>query len=236
MSPDRAADPTDISHVTQDHVDRYTETKNTARWLPRFLRWATKNGHLESDVQGPSHRSPAPAVTLTERRLDDIVAAVVEDSSTDAGTRLGVLFIAIYGLPASRIVALHRTQLTTAATDAHLAVGEHQLALPPPVAHIASMQMQNTEGAQTQWLFPGRRPGQHINTQKLRRALDPYDTTIGQLQVAARYRLASAVPVKILADSLDFNVSTIAKYASLSNGRWGDYPQLRQRNSAGSQD
>lgn len=226
----------DLGRVTQDRVGRYTQTRSTGRWLPRFLHWAIMNGHIGSDVRGPSVRSPQPAVTLTQRRLDDIVAAVVEDVSTDAGTRLGLLLIAIYGLPASRIVALHRTQLTATAAGAHLTIGEHQLALPPPVARIASMHLQNIDSTQTQWLFPGSRPGQHINTQKLRRALDSFDATVGQLQVAARYRLAGAVPAKILADSLNFNVSTIANYASLSNGRWGDYPRVHASQGAGTPD
>lgn len=220
---------TDLRHLTQDQVDRYTQTTDAGRWLPQFLRWASKSGHIESEVDFPFVSSGQPALTLTEQQIGAIIDAVVEDMSADPGVRLALLLIAIYGLSASRVVELYRAQLVaTSADDARIAIGEHQQTLPPAVARIAFVHLRNIEESQSPWLFPGLRPGQHITTQRVRRALDSHGVTLAQLQVAARYRLAGAVHAKILADSLNFSVSTMARYASLSNGRWGDYPDLRQ--------
>ena len=56
-------------------------------------------------------------------------------------------------------------------------------------------------------------------------------TSISALQNTARFRLAGAVPAKVLADMLDFSVATFENYARLAAGTRGDYPALRGRNT-----
>ena len=48
-------------------------------------------------------------------------------------------------------------------------------------------------------------------------------------QNTARFRLAGAVPAKVLADMLDFSVATFENYARLAGGTRGDYPALREQ-------
>ena len=57
--------------------------------------------------------------------------------------------------------------------------------------------------------------------------LRPLGVTISELQNTARFRLAGAVPAKVLADMLDFSVATFENYARLSGSTRGDYPALR---------
>ncbi|HOA27272.1 MAG TPA: hypothetical protein PKG51_07150, partial [Arachnia sp.] len=77
------------------------------------------------------------------------------------------------------------------------------------------------------WLFPGRLPGQPLDPQYLSLRLRPLGTSISALQNTARFRLAGAVPAKVLADVLDFGVATFENYARLAGGTRGDYPALR---------
>lgn len=63
--------------------------------------------------------------------------------------------------------------------------------------------------------------------QYLNRRLRPLGATISELQNTARFRLAGAVPAKVLADMLDFSVATFENYARLSGSTRGDYPALR---------
>jgi len=56
-------------------------------------------------------------------------------------------------------------------------------------------------------------------------------TSISALQNTARFRLAGAVPAKVLADMRGFNVDTFESYARLSGSTRGDYPTLRANNS-----
>ena len=57
-------------------------------------------------------------------------------------------------------------------------------------------------------------------------------TSISALQNTARFRLAGAVPAKVLAAMLDFSVVTFENYARLSGSTRGDYPALRGRTRA----
>ena len=219
-----------LSDITQSQVDEYTLRTNAGRWLPRFIRWAIAKGHIANDVTTPPLQRTEPAVAITEEQTESIVRALLRDTALRSGVQLAVLLVAIYGLPARRVVELTRGQLCETSGDAivTLALGEHQLPLPDRLAEIAKAHTKALDGVDSPWLFPGRHPQRPISDQQLRRALDPYGVSLHQLQVAARYRLAGAVPTKVLADSLDFHISTIAKYANLSNGRWADYPKLRQ--------
>src|SRR5690606_15733077 len=79
------------------------------------------------------------------------------------------------------------------------------------------------------WLFPGRLPGQPLDPQYLALRLRPLSTSISTLQNTARFRLAGAVPAKVLADILDFSVATFEHYARIAGGTRGDYPALRTR-------
>lgn len=217
----------DLCDLTQRQVDEYTSTRSTSRWLPRFLAWATHNNHSTNSVEAPNPVPSLPAVTLSEQQADAIVTHLITNTTITAGTRFALLLIAIYGIPATRVVGLERTQVVITGSQVALIMGDHRLSLPRPVANLAISHRAEIDRTPGRWLFPGRQPGKHVNVQILRRRLDAYNVTLAELQTAARYRLAAAIPAKILADTLDFNISTVQKYAHLSNGTWSDYPGLR---------
>ncbi len=75
--------------------------------------------------------------------------------------------------------------------------------------------------------LPRTHPGQPRDPQYLNRRLRPLGVTISALQNTARFRLAGAVPAKVLADVLGFRVITFENYARLSGSTRGDYPALR---------
>ena len=104
--------------------------------------------------------------------------------------------------------------------------------LPNPIAALAKEQLDLlSEAPPDGWLFPGLRPGLPRDPQYLRRRRRPLGVTISELQNTARFRLAGAVPAKVLADTLDFSVATFENYAHLSGSTRGDYPVLRETRS-----
>ncbi|WP_026819281.1 hypothetical protein [Arthrobacter castelli] len=52
-------------------------------------------------------------------------------------------------------------------------------------------------------------------------------TSLSGLQKTARFRIAGALPAKVLADMLDFHISTFKTYANLAAGVRGEYPAIR---------
>lgn len=98
------------------------------------------------------------------------------------------------------------------------------------IAILAKEQLDvRSETAPDDWLFPGLHPGRPRDPQYLNRRLRPLGVTISALQNTARFRLAGAVPAKVLADMLSFSVATFENYARLAGGIRGDYPAIRAR-------
>ena len=127
-------------------------------------------------------------------------------------------------------MALRRRQLRDENDGLDLHIGDRPLTLPAPITLLAREQLDLRPGADDDaWLFPGRLPGQPLDPQYLALRLRPLGTSISALQNTARFRVAGAVPAKVLADILDFSVATFENYARLAGGTRGDYPALRTR-------
>ncbi|WP_407445478.1 hypothetical protein [Rhodococcus sp. (in: high G+C Gram-positive bacteria)] len=105
--------------------------------------------------------------------------------------------------------------------------------LPEPLADLTRTYVaRHPDVGPQDWLFPGRQPGRPRNTLYLTRQLRMLGTSISALQKTARFRLAGAVPAKVLADMLGFRVNTFETYAHLAAGTRGDYPGLRHHDVA----
>lgn len=129
---------------------------------------------------------------------------------------------------ATKTLPLRRGQLREEGDALDLLLGDRPLKLPEPIAVLAREQRDLRRDADSDaWLFPGRSPGQPLDPQYLTRRLRTFGISISALQNTARFRLAGAVPAKVLADMLDFSVATFENYARLSASTRGDYPTLR---------
>lgn len=127
------------------------------------------------------------------------------------------MLITVYGLPATKTLTLCRGQLREEGDALDLLLGDRPLKLPEPITALARAQLDLRPGTDAEgWLFPSRSPGQPLNPQYLTLRLRALDTSISALQNTARFRLAGAVPAKVLADMLDFNVVTFENYAPLA--------------------
>lgn len=173
-----------------------------------------------------------PTISTSEEQLEDVIRILATDRTIALDACPASLLIAVYGLPASKVLALRRNQLRDEGTALDLFIVDRPLVLPDPIAVLAREQLDLlSEAPPDGWLFPGLRPGLPRDPQYLSRRLRPLGVTISELQNAARFRLAGAVPAKVLADMLDFSVATFENYARLSGSTRGDYPALRETSS-----
>ena len=126
-------------------------------------------------------------------------------------------------------MALRRSQLRNDGDGLDLLIGDRPLTLPAPLRTLSREQLDLRPDADDDaWLFPGRRPGQPLDPQYLALRLRTLSTSLSALQNTARFRLAGAVPAKVLADMLDFSVATFENYTRLAGCTRGDYPALRE--------
>lgn len=220
---------TSLDAVTQGQVEQFLAVRSAQRWLPQFLGWAHERG-LAPQLEVPVLTPGLPNITASERDHEHTIATLIRDDAIALDVRLPSLLIAVYGVPASRILTLRREQLHDTGEAIDLNLGDRPLRLPEPLADLARTHLaRHPEAGPQDWLFPGRQPGRPRNALYLTRQLRMLGTSISALQKTARFRLAGAVPAKVLADMLGFHVNTFETYAHLAAGNRGDYPSLRKR-------
>lgn len=218
---------TPLRTLTQAQVEEFITLRTARRWLPQLLTWAAERD-ITPDLGISTLPRREPTISTSEEHLEHVIRILATDRTIALDARLASLLIAVYGLPASKVLLLRRNQLRDQDVALDLLIGDRPLALPDPIALLAREQLDLlSEATPDGWLFPGLRPGQPRDPQYLNRRLRPLGVTISELQNTARFRLAGAVPAKVLADMLDFSVATFENYARLASGTRGDYPALR---------
>lgn len=223
---------TPLRALTQAHVEEFISHRTARRWLPQFLAWAADRD-ITPDLDISTRPRQEPTIGTSEEHLERVIRILATDHSIPLDARVASLLIAVYGLPATKTFTLRRGQLRDENDALDLLVGDRPITLPEPIAVLARQQLDLRPDADSDaWLFPGRRPGRPLDPQYLTLRLRAHDTSISALQNTARFRLAGAVPAKVLADMLDFNVATFENYARLAGSTRGDYPALRGRSRA----
>lgn len=218
---------TPLGSLTQAQIEEFINLRTARRWLPQFLTWAAER-NITPDLDISTLPRREPTIRASEEHLEHVIRILATDRGIPLDARLASLLIAVYGLPATKTFTIRRGQLRSDGDALDLLVGDRPVTLPGPVAALARQQLDLwPDAAPEAWLFPGRRPGRPLDPQYLTLRLQNLGTSISALQNTARFRLAGAVPAKVLADMLDFSVATFENYARLSGGARGDYPALR---------
>lgn len=219
---------TSLASLTQAQIEEFISHRTARRWLPQFLAWAAERD-ITPELEILTLPRGEPTISASEAHLEHVIRILATDRTIALDARLAALLIAVYGFPATKTFSLRRDQLCNKGDGLDLLAGERPLTLPKPIAAIAREHLDATsEAVPNVWLFPGLRPGKPRDPQYLNRRLRPLGVTISELQNTARFRLAGAVPAKVLADMLDFSVTTFENYARLAGGTRGDYPTLRK--------
>lgn len=222
---------TPLACLTQAQIEEFINLRTARRWLPQFLAWAAERDMIpDLDISTLPRREPT--ISASEEQLEHVIRILATDPGIPLDARLASLLIAVYGLPATKTFTLRRGQLRDEGDALDLLVGDRPITLPGPIAVLAREQLDLRPDADPEaWLFPGLRPGRPLDPQYLARRLRTFGISISALQNTARFRLAGAVPAKVLADMLDFSVATFENYARLAGGTRGDYPALRAHQS-----
>lgn len=216
-----------IDRVTQPVVEEFMSEHSSTRWLPQFLNWFSRH-NTALDIRLHTQSQGAPKVTLDESGQRKLIQGLLDEDSVPVEARFAGLFIAVFGQSATRVLEFRRDQLLITDDAVHLILHQRPVTLPERLGDLArDLARKQEQNPPSQWLFPGRIPGEHRNQQYLTQQLRKLGTSVSELQNAARFQLAGTLPAKVLADMLGFHVEMFEAYARLSNGTWGDYPSLR---------
>ncbi|HWO64302.1 MAG TPA: hypothetical protein VNO31_30145 [Umezawaea sp.] len=191
-----------------------------------FLRWA---GQATSAPRRDIRRPPLPAATIQpQRQHHDLINTLVTNDMWPLRDRFIALLALLYAQPLSRITRLHRTDITTIGADTVIRLGDPPAPLPPPLDAMAHRLLDHRDSyrgpnAESDWLFPGRNPGQPINSNTLNNQFSKLGIPIQLGRTTALRQLVLTTPSPVVASMLGIHPDTTARIASEEGVTWSRY-------------
>ncbi|MGB8383306.1 MAG: hypothetical protein WCG47_19000, partial [Dermatophilaceae bacterium] len=221
-----------LATATQAHLDLYlTRHPRQASRVGPFLRWCRRHRFTHAldipriDYEPPRHRS-------TPRR--DVLTSALTDDTWPIRERAAACLLLLYAQRPSTIVQLTTAARTTEDGTTFLTLGSVPIALPPRLAELVNALPENTrDGAAAAatttepWLFPGDRPGHHLDPTSLRLLLRRRGISPRPARNAALTDLASQVPVPALAKLLGLSTAAAEGWSITASNRWNGYSAKR---------
>jgi hypothetical protein len=122
-----------------------------------------------------THQQAPPSRALTQDQRLAWLRELLGGDSESLSHRVAGILLLLFAQPLTKIAALPTSAITITDNDVRISLGHEPIPLPPPFAHLLASYMHNrphlrTAGglATSPWLFPGIRPGRHLQPQELR--------------------------------------------------------------------
>lgn len=160
--------------ATQELLERYQAMQcSTLASEHAFISWL-RTSRINTGLRVPSAPSDPPAVTVSDAQRWAHVERLLHDDTLRGYTRIGGLFTLLFAQPLSRIVAMRTSQVTLAA-DGRVDVAFGTIAIQMPAVvdrliadHLRRRGQSLYAARDTGWLFPGGKPGRHLETENIR--------------------------------------------------------------------
>lgn len=218
---------------TQADVDDWLAGGPTTRSLARtFVRWAGSHRHLPP-VDFPYRVARTEPIITQQERLDHITRLVYPGTDLDAGEKVAALLLLLYGQPLVRVAHMRLQQLHATEAAITISFTDDTLTIPAPFDqiirdHLAVLPNQTTSAHRTnQWLFPGRRPGQHLHQSTLMNKLRDAGIDLRGARNASLRALVLELPAPVVADSLNYSYQVTDKHRQNAGATYLDYAQRR---------
>lgn len=222
-----------LGSCRQADMDIWFAGDGAARWDVRsFLAWCRLRSHLPPLALPPPRRAGLSPPLDSEQRWA-IARRLVGDDTLDVVDRVAGALLVLYGQPLVRIVGLTVTDVHRAGDRVSVVLGKACFELHEPFgALILQLPIRRRRGVgdqfQSPWLFPGGRPGGHLEHASLAERLRRVGIRPREMRNAARAQLAAEIPPAMLAHILGINAQTAVAWAAVSGGDWMTYAASRQ--------
>jgi hypothetical protein len=218
-----------IGQCQQADIDTWhTESLATRRPSQSFLRWCMKTGRMPRLTLPPAVITQDSEPLHQHRRLA-ILRRVLNDDSLPLRARVAAALVLLYAQPVSRIVRLTIDDITDDETTVTVRLGDPPSPLPEPVADLMRAYIQSRQhlpyasSRSSQWLFPGRQPGQPMNPVSLQVHLREIGVPPQRGRTSAIRQLVLQAPAPVIARALGYHDKTATRLVSEAGGTWSRY-------------
>nr|GLK35386.1 hypothetical protein GCM10017611_22380 [Rhodococcus wratislaviensis] len=227
-----------LAEATQADVDRWLgEGTSTRHRLRDFLRWAHSRD-LAADLQVPwLGRDGLPALLLGDDERWSALRRCLTHDDLDLRVRVAAALVLLYGQIPTRIVELTTAHLSTDTRGgSFLRLHDRPVLLPPALAALITELTNRPEHRRSaasapsttpQWLFPGRRPGSHLDPGRLALLLRRAGFAVRSARGAALAALAADLPAPVLADLLGISIGAATRWSAVAARDYTDYLAAR---------
>lgn len=139
------------------------------------------------------------------------------------------LLVLLYAQPVSRIVRLTVDDITDDETSITVRLGEPPSPLPELAADLMRAYIQTRQhlpyasSRSSQWLFPGRQPGQPMPTVSLQVHLREIGVPPQRGRTSAIRELVLQAPAPVIAKALGYHDKTATRLVTEAGGSWSRY-------------
>lgn len=196
-----------------------------------FLTWAMTHHHL------PRRQLPRlqfnTGEAITQHRRLTLLRHYLTDSPAPLRPRAAACLMLLYAQPLSRILHLLTADITRSPDGQTLIhLGDPPSPVPEPFATLLLRQAADANAKTTgtpasQWLFPGRNPGQPIAYRTVLQQLRDLGFPMRTARISALRQLVLQVPAPVVADALGFHHTTTQRQHTNAGGTWNRYPTGR---------
>lgn len=213
----------------QQDIDEWVATGPTTRTKIRmFVAW-TKKSRINTALSIDTHQAKSTRLLTQDQRLTWIKELLTGDVDSLPYRVAGTLLL-LYAQPLIRIVALPTTAIVVAPQETRILLAAEPIPVPELFAdmlkrHLHTRPNLRTAGgmAANPWLFPGHRPGKHLDPHTMRMALRTMGINLLAARNSALQSLVTEMPPPVVAHLLGYSHNCTQRHAYLAAQPWSRY-------------
>lgn len=219
-----------IASCGQGDVDAWLADGPTTRHAIRTFFVQTARNRTCTNITIGHRQARTIPLLGQDQRLAMRKSCLTDDIDT-LSYRVAATLLLLYAQPIVKIAAMKSTDVILTPDALCLSLGEAEpVPVPEPFAALlrkhleARPNLQTGTGTDSQWLFPGYRPGQHLHPNTLMARLRGLGINLTAARNAALRGLVAEVPAPLVADMLGYSYEVTQKHAAAAAEPWSRYP------------
>ena len=131
----------------------------------------------------------------------------------------------LYAQPLSRVLRLAVTDITCNGDgQVHIRFGHPPAPVPEPFASLLTQLIASRPATSSNWLFPGRNPGQPADYRTVFTQLRDLGFPMRTARISALRQLVLQAPAPVIAEALGFHYTTTERQHANAGATWSRYP------------
>ena len=211
--------------LTQADIDVWhaTATITQKQGARSFLTWAMTTRHIPA-CQLPQIRF-AKGEAITQHRRLALLHRYLTDDHAPLRIRAAACLMLLYAQPLSRVLRLATSDITRSNDgQVHIRFGHPPAPVPEPFASLLTQLIASRPATSSNWLFPGRNPGQPADYRTVFTQLRSLGFPMRTARISALRQLVLQAPAPVIAEALGFHYTTTERQHANAGATWNRYP------------